>query len=468
MKVLLINISLRPESPKIFPPVGLAYIATAIHKAGFELAILDNDVHRYTDQQFERLLGEKEYDVVAFGCIVTGYKIVKHLAGIIKKQKNVPIIAGNSVATSIPDTLLQKTDVDIAVMGEGDITIVELLKAIENDLPLETIQGICFKQGGKIVKNPMRPPVKNLDDLPLIDWDLFDMEYYISKSKKGVGEPYPIEYDSIKLMPLNTARGCPYNCTFCYHVFRNPRYRRRSTQSVVDEIKLLKKKYGVNYISFWDELTFYSRKQSEEFVDALIREDLQIYWSGTCRSDLFTKDDIEIARKFKKAGCVSLGGALESANTEILKAMNKRLTLDQFKEHVKTVQAAGVPTTTSVVIGYPQETKETLQETFDCCYEANVYPSVGYLLPQPGSPIYADLISQGVIKDEEEYILSMGDRQDFTINLTKMEQKEMEDLVKMHMRRLSDKLNLGLSDEKLIKTGRYKATVEQKTGGRNE
>lgn len=462
MKVLLINISLRPESPKIFPPVGLAYIATAIHKAGFELEILDNDVHRYTEQQLEGLLCAKKYDVVAFGCIVTGYKIVKRLAKVIKKCRNVPIIAGNSVATSIPDTLLQKTDVDIAVMGEGDITIVELLKAIEENTPLEAVQSICFKKDGKIIKNSPHPPIKNIDYLPFIDWDLFDIEYYISKSREGVTEPYPIEYDSIRLMPLNTARGCPYNCTFCYHVFRNPRYRRRSTQSVINEIKQLKKKYGINYISFWDELTFYSREQSEEFVDAIIKENLQIFWSGACRADLFTKDDIEIARKFKKAGCVSLGGALESANKEILKAMNKHLTLDQFKEHVKTVQAAGVPTTTSIVVGYPQETKETLKETFDCCYEANVYPSVGYLLPQPGSPIYDDLIAQGIIKDEEEYVLSMGDRQDFTINLTKMEQKEIEELVKMHMRRLSDKLNLGLSDEKLIKTGRYKATVEQR------
>ena len=128
LKILLINISLRPESPTLLPPLGLAYIATAIYNAGYELEILDIDAHRYSDDEVESMIREKDYDVAAMGCIVTGYKQVKKLCSMIKKYKNVPIIVGNSVASSVPELLLEKTEADIAVIGEGDITDIEVLK----------------------------------------------------------------------------------------------------------------------------------------------------------------------------------------------------------------------------------------------------------------------------------------------------------------------------------------------------
>jgi anaerobic magnesium-protoporphyrin IX monomethyl ester cyclase len=128
MNILLINVSMRPESPLKLFPVGLGYIATAIKNAGYKFDLIDIDAHRYTDSQVEKMIQKEKYDVVCMGCIVTGYKIIKELSKVVKKHlPNSIIIAGNSVATSIPETLLRKTMVDIAVMGEGDITIVELL-----------------------------------------------------------------------------------------------------------------------------------------------------------------------------------------------------------------------------------------------------------------------------------------------------------------------------------------------------
>ncbi|MFW9917765.1 MAG: cobalamin-dependent protein, partial [Candidatus Thorarchaeota archaeon] len=118
MKVLMINICLRPEHPRLLFPIGLGYVASAVKKAGFDLEILDVDAYRYTDEEVEQFIKEKDYDVVAFGCIVTGYKIVKKLAETIKKHKRVPIVCGNSVASSIPELLLSGTKVDIAVIGE--------------------------------------------------------------------------------------------------------------------------------------------------------------------------------------------------------------------------------------------------------------------------------------------------------------------------------------------------------------
>ena len=456
MKVLLINISLRPESSTLLPPLGLAYIATAIHNAGYELEILDIDAYRYSDDEVESMIKEKDYDVAAMGCIVTGYKIVKKLCGMIKKHKNVPIIVGNSVASSIPETLLEETEADIAVIGEGDITDIEVLKAIEKKEDLANVKGIYYKKDGKIYSTPVREAIKDIDSIPFINWDLFDIDIYIEKSKVYMNEPYPVPYEDLRSLPVNTARGCAFNCTFCYHVFKEDKYRIRSPKSVCDEMKLLKDRYGINYVNLFDELTFYSIKQCEEFVDTLLAYDLGIFWKACCRGNLFKDKDIDLAVKLKNAGCVGLGYSLESANEEILKAMNKKLKKDDFIEQTRVLRKADLAVWTSLVVGYPQENEETLNETFECCYNADIYPSVGYLIPLPGTPMFEYARQSGAIKDVEEYVLDSGDRQDFRINLTNMEQKSIEEVVKRNLKKISEKLNLGLEGEKLIKTGNYK------------
>ncbi len=145
MNILVINLSLRPFSPvKVFP-IGLGYIVSSMKNAGYKFDLLDIDAHRYSDQQVEELIGSKEYDVVCMGCIVTGYRYIKELCNVIKKNHPFSkIIVGNSVATSIVDTLLTKTKADIAVMGEGDETIVDLLNAIETDRELNRCRESAF------------------------------------------------------------------------------------------------------------------------------------------------------------------------------------------------------------------------------------------------------------------------------------------------------------------------------------
>lgn len=456
MKILLINISLRPESPTLLPPLGLAYIATAIHNAGYGLEILDIDAHRYSDDEVESMIREKDYDVAAMGCIVTGYKQVKKLCSMIKKHKNVPIIVGNSVASSVPELLLEKTEADIAVIGEGDITDIEVLKALEKKEDLANVKGIYYKKDGRIFSTPKREAIRDIDSVPFINWDLFDIDIYIEKSKVYMNEPYPVPYEDLRSLPVNTARGCAFNCTFCYHVFKEDKYRVRSPKSVCDEMKLLKDKYGINYVNLFDELTFYSIKQCEEFVDTLIEYDLGVFWKACCRGNLFKEKDIGLARKLKEAGCVGLSYSLESASQEILRAMNKKLKKEEFIEQTRVLRKAGLTVWTSLVVGYPQETEKTLQETFDCCYDADIYPSVGYLIPLPGTPIFEYARETYSIKGVEEYLLNSGDRQDFRINLTGMDQQTIEEIVKTNLKRISNKLELGLEDEKLIKTVHYK------------
>jgi len=455
-KVLLINVSLRPTSKNLYFPIGLAYIATAIKNAGFNFEIIDMDVLKLSDIELEKRIKGIRFDVAAMGCIVTGYKRIKELCHLIKRIKDVPIIIGNSVATSIPNILLKKTKADIAVLGEGDITIIDLLKTLKEDTPLENVKGIAFKRDGNVIFTSEREIIPSLGDLPFINYDLFNMDVYLERFKLSISEPYPIEFEQLKSFPINTARGCPFKCTFCYHVFRDKKYRYRSVENIIQEIEILKEKFGVNHIEFADELSLFSKSQAEKLADYFIEKKINVYWAANCRAGFFKENDIDLAKKLKLAGCITLGYSLESADEAILNAMDKRFNRDDFEIQTKILHQVGIVPITSIVIGYPQETPETIQKTFDLCLKCRIYPSTGYLLPQPGTPMYDLAIERGLITDEEEYLLKMGDRQDFTINFTTMTQEKIENITRKNLKKISQELNMRLNDENLIKTGHYR------------
>ncbi len=463
MRILVINVALRPNSPVKFFPIGLGYITTAMKNAGYDFDLLDIDAYRYSDDYIEQYIQNNHYDVVCMGCIVTGYKIIKTLCALVKKyQPQAITIVGNSVATSIPDILLKRTEADIAVMGEGDETIVELLSTLERGNDLENVQGICYKNGKTIAKNPSRPYIKDISQLPFIDYSIFDIEVYLEASKNLASEYLPIPREEIRSLPINTARGCVARCTFCYHVFREVPYRRRSPEVIAAEIKSLVEKYGVNYIQFADELTFSTKKQALQLSEAIIDQNLNVYWTADCRGDLFKDDsDLEIIDKLKESGCVMVGYSLESADEEILKAMNKKIKVEQFARQTELLRKAGLATMTSLVIGYPQETPETIKKTMDCCIDNRIYPSSGYLLPQPGSGMYDYAIENGFIEDEEDYLLMMGDRQDLRLNMTTMGDEEMENCVTEGLKRCNEVLGVGLDPDKLIKTQYYRKAKKE-------
>jgi len=178
-----------------------------------------------------------------------------------------------------------------------------------------------------------------------------------------------------------------------------------------------------------------------------------IYWIADVRADMFKETDLELLHQLKASGCLDLGYSLESGNQEILNHMNKKITPTDFIHQRQVLEQAGIRTNTSIVLGYPEETKESIQDTFNVLAEARIYPSAGYLLPQPGTPMYDYAKEKGIIKDEEEYLLNMGDRQDFRVNLTSMSEQEFVAEVENQLDILATKLNIKLEKSKLIKTG---------------
>lgn len=466
-KILFINPSLRLHSKTKYLPVGLASVMTYLSHNGIEADLLDVDIHALEDDQVENYLEKNKYDIFLSGSIITHYKWMKWLCRTIKKNNpNSTIIIGNSVGGSVPELFLNNSPADIIVKGEGEITTFEIVTKLLLGQDWRSIEGIFYKNtDGKVVGNSTRKGKKKLDEFPLIDWSKFDTEAYF---KKNYADAKGLEGKEIRAMPVVTARGCAFRCTFCHFVFWNDPYRYRSPSNILTEVKRNIDLYNCNYISFWDDLSFASLPQAERFADAVIESGLEFNWSAAVRVDLFGnpkhefKRRLNVAKKFKKAGCVSLGFSLESANQQILEMMNKRIEAKYFLEQVKILDEVNITSMISVVFGYPIETAETINETFEMCREAKIYPSMGYLLPLPDTEMYEYALKHQFIIDEDRYLDSITERQDLCINMTTLGDQEVRELIAEGAEKLNAELEIGLNAESLLKTGGYNKHTNKK------
>ena len=463
LRLLFVNPCLRTgkDSFTKLPPLGLASVMTYFESKGYNFTLLDIDINEYSDNYVENYIKNNHFDIILLGTIVTHYKWIKWFVNMAKTQQpNSKIIVGNSVAGSIPELFLEKTKGDIVVIGEGEITAYEAVEAIRLEKDLKNVQGIVFRDNqGSIIKNEPRKAA-NIEDFPYINWDHFDVERYIAQP-----DPIPdknISPEDMRFMPVITARGCAFSCSFCHFVFWDDPYRNRKPKSILGEIKQLQEKYDAKYINFWDDLSFASAIQVEKFCDAVIASGLKFKWIASVRVDLFSRGRLEgtnalrVAKKMKEAGCYTVGFALESGNKEILKMMNKEIESEEFYNTVNTLRGAGIICQTSVVFGYPIETVETIKETFDQCLKARMYPSIGFLLPLPYTVMYDYAKVNGFITDEDRYLESITERQDICVNMTKMSDDEIMNEIKIGGAKLNKALNLGLDENSYIKTKGYK------------
>ena len=494
MKILFINPSLRGgKAGHLFLPIGLGYIMTYVKQHGYNFDLLDIDAGGYDNEYVEKYFIKNKFDVICMGSIVTHYRWIKWCINTIKKyQPEATVIVGNSVGGSIPEVLFQKTKVDIVVYGEAEVTIKEVFDAIKLNRPLGEIvepyveiphankgypatikglgiHGIIYRaKNNQIVNNGKRKAVKNIDDFPFPDWNLFDVQTYLESGKKhGASHSWFYKSEEAVSMPINTARGCVFKCTFCHYVFWHDPYRHRSARNVIAEIKQNQRKYNANFFNFWDELSFHKLGPAIKFVEELIKADLKIHWTCAIRADLMGKDEdnkgnpipreerLNLAKKFVKAGCVSAGYSLESGSDEILKAMNKKVKSKYFKEQVLICREAGLVTNTSLVMGYPQETSETIKQTMTQLEKLKVYPSTGFLLPLPETKMWTYAIENNHIADIDHYLTQITERQDFSLNLTKMSEEQLKNETVDWLERLNKSVGGSLSKEKLLKTGGY-------------
>ena len=476
MRILFINPNLRPGNAIRYLPVGLAHVMTVVKQAGHDFDLLDIGLCDYDDTQVEEFLASHRYDVVLTGSIVTHYAWMKWLTRAIRRhQPEATLVVGNSVGGSIPEVFLANSEADVVVIGEGEYATLDILECLGRGGDLGQVSGIAFRgQSGRVIRTALRPAA-DIDGIPRPDWSLFDTDAYFAitdaPSAFGVDDGPNATW---RTMPVSTARGCVFSCTFCHIVYQHDPYRHRKTEAIVEEIGHIIETYDANYINFWDDLTFYKLSQAEKVVDGLLESGHRFSWSAAVRTDLFGNPKIpyakrlEVAHKFKQAGCVALGYSLESGNQQILEMMQKRIRADWFAEQVAILREVGITSNTSVVFGYPIETRDTIRETFAMCERVGVYPSVGFLLPLPDTGMYTYALEHGHITDENVFLDSITERQDICLNMTQMPDQEILDEITRGCGRLNEQLDLGLSEESYVRTGGYRKHTKPRNEGRPE
>ena len=406
------------------PPLGLAYIAAALKAGGHAYHVIDatgealDVVRPYPDRHDFMVQGLSNDEivermpttttVVGVGCMFsTLWPLTARLAEAVRRRfPDALMVLGGEHGTAVPEHVLAVSPFDVVVLGEGEETLVELLRARAAGRPPTEVKGLAFRDGARVVRTPPAPRRKDVDAIALPDWDSFPLEAYIARH----------QINGINLgrsMPLLGTRGCPFQCTFC----SNPsmwtqRWIARDPKLLADEMALYRGKYGVSNFDFQDLTAIVKREWIVAFCRELITRDLRVSWqmpSGT-RAEVF---DEEVADLLYRSGCRALAFAPESGSPEILKIVKKQVNLPRMLVSMRAAVRRGLKLSCFIVIGFPDDTPATLRQTLSLVRtmaRLGVYDvAVSKFVPYPGSELFKRLQADGKIQLDDEFFVSPMD-----------------------------------------------------------
>ncbi len=409
MRVCLIApITRRREPPRNYP-MGLACVASALREVGHDVEVIDLDINRAQESETEEYVRQINADVVGIGGLITTYSESKRLTQMVKHyHPDTHLLIGGRMAASSPELWLEKTPVDFVVEGEGEVTAVELLRALEEGEDLINVKGIWYREGEKYVRTLPREYIPDLDTLPRPAYDLFDIEKYIGNWKSWARDTRPIM--------MVTCRGCVVLCSFCYQGFGG--FRQRSVGNFIEEVEFLVGEYGIDTINFADSTLMVNKKFVEGICNEMIKRQLNLKWYCASRvSDLSAKHE-DLLRLMKAAGCRRLHFGVESGSPKILKGIKKGTSVEAAEQSIHMARRVGIIVHTTYIYGLPGETEETIAETADFCRRNLTPTSFFYATAYPETELYSQALGEGKIKDEEEFISQLGDVDQLTMNLS--------------------------------------------------
>lgn len=388
LKVMLFNPPFPPECHHHPPyiPLGLAYLGAVLIKADIEVVAVDAQISKLNRKQIEARISENRPDIVGVTSTTLLYKSSLNIAKIAKEACPSCVTVVGGVHTSFWDqnALQESPHLDVVVRKEGESTFLELAKKVERQEKFGDILGITYKsKNGRIHRNPDRPYIEELDELPYPAYNLFPIEKY-----KVLGR---VEY------PIQMSRGCAFNCNYCSTVRMHGRkFRVREPKRVVDEIQFLMKEYGATYVGFIDDAFTLNLDKTREFLDEMLNRRIKVDWDCQSRVDGVTR---KLLNDMKRTGCLSAWFGVESGSKKILEAMGKQASLQQARSAFKLADESGIFRVANIIIGFPGETRETIEETINFVHEINP-DGIGYYIatPYPGTPLWDLVMKMGWLK----------------------------------------------------------------------
>jgi len=371
----------------IIPPLGLAYVAAVLERAGHDVVIYDCQLG-ITDEDLIKLLRSYDPELVGISATTPTFPSALSVGGAVKQSfPDVIVVIGGVHVTALPRETMSFECFDIGVLGEGEETMEELVEHLEKNgtAGLDRVAGIIYKENGELKLTEPRPFIQDLDSLP------YPARHLLPPLSDY--NPTPASYRRLPLAHLMTTRGCPYHCTFCDRSIFGARYRARSVDNVMGEIEELIDKYGVQEIKFFDDTFTLDRKRVFEICREFKERGIDIGWSCLTRVDRISR---EMLTTMKEAGCWQVLFGLESGDPRMLSLLKKGTTVEQNRRAVKLAHELGLSVRADFIVGTPGETVESLERTLQFAIGLNMdFAHFNKFTPYPGTELYHNLTKEG-------------------------------------------------------------------------
>lgn len=441
-------------------PIGLGYLASFLKANGHDVLIYNADFRKHSHashlsrfrnySSYQRVLQNLAHplwqavreqiaqyspNIVGIHIKTSSYTSARNVAKLIKEHDHsIVTVVGGPHATILPVETARDRYFDFVIKGEGEKTLLELVNAIETQRPFKDIRGLTFLQDSKIVNNHQPPLIDDLDQIPFIErHDLVDRE----------------EYPPHGLGLIFTARGCPYECTYCAsRKTWGRKVRFRSARNVFEEVKEVYHRYNCRYFKIRDDTFTLNKKRTHEICDLIIQEGLDISWHCDTRADCI---DESLVKKMKQAGCDDVSVGIESGSDRILKLIKKGETREQLQEAVTVLKKYGIKVKLFIMIGFPTETEKEMQNTVKFAKQLQPHNiTISILTPYPGTELYYGSTMEREVRDgnlhwdaffHQSPIMGMSENKKGSRRVIKRCLKEVE---RYNMSRVSERFGLPL------------------------
>lgn len=390
------------------PPMGLGYLASVVENMGIEVKILDCLVRGWdheekvdnllirvglSDSEIEKYIHEYNPDLIGINCQFSRqYKLYHHILSLIKKVKPDSItVAGGPHVTVCPKEILKDPSCDFILIGEAEESFKDFILAINQETDLNLIDGLGWKSDGVLILNEKQKWITDLDSIPFPAYHIMELERYF-----GLEASHGLRHRK-RFSPIITSRGCPAKCTFCtaYRVWGR-KYRLRSVDNVLEEMKLLKNKYGIEELMFEDDNVTANPKRAKELFSRMIEEGFNFIWDTPNGVGVWSMDE-NILDLMKQSGCTKLNFPVESGSQHILDTViQKPLKLSKVIRLVKYCRKIGLDYGMFLVVGMPGEKLEDMWASIRFAAYCGVYtPHISVATPYPGSKLFEDCREKG-------------------------------------------------------------------------
>ena len=378
-------------------PMGICYLAARVLQQypETELDIIDTTFNNNPLRDIQRRLSSTSYDIVGISVMTTMLRDSLTIASLIKqKNPETKVIFGGPHPTVMPEETLASPHVDCVVIGEGEETLVDIIRAGGT---FKNIPGLWFKEGAAVVKNPQRAPIDDLDLLPFPIRHLLPVEDYI-KNNAGLDSVNP----RLRCLGIMATRGCPYRCSYCQPTLDRlfgKKFRKRSAENIIEELRQLKTSYSIDSFTLEDDTFIIDLKWVYDFCDKLIASGMNLLWSCNVRANLVTR---ELMQKLYNAGLRKVGIGIESGSQRILDEIyTKDITIEQVRKSVDIISSLGIKIQGYVMMGVPTETLEEINQTIEFVTSLDLDEAMfSITTPLPNTTLYNK--TRQLIRDDIE------------------------------------------------------------------